>query len=313
MICTVARLIHRVPEHLRQVGADSLVLTPAILAKAQPNIRAGTPREAAWQLIDPEQRLRQVMLPVPIAYAKATGRKGAVIIVLGIDLEGALSIGWRDGKGSHLVRPADGGLNDPVMTELDHLLGEGMGLQGAGPRADSFETIRRIHAGLVPEIVHREVPKPKHGDGLTHPWHDDVFEAIATAHGADQRSIKQAAPTGGRRLQWNWIGEDPRDEDETPMPGCLTGLPPTMPHFSLGREGDEDVLRIAAGGITYHNRSGRRAIRMPRNALPETVWTLVRLGMTASDICDMPGLDRYVVDRIEDEGELTEMMLTART
>lgn len=305
MQCTVARLVHRVPAHLREVGTASVGMAPDMLKRAHPNSRKSTAKEAVWSLIDPEMRLRQAMLPIPIAIASVMDDRGRMIIALALDLDGALCIASRDGAGARLTRPADGGLTDPVRIEMDHLLSDRNGLRNLGPLTGSLDAILAIHREMVPEIVHREVPFPKPGQfhadhELAHPWQDDVFAAIAEAHGADQRRVMRAAPLDGRALEWKWIGEGPLENDGTPIPGCISGLPDSMPFLTLKRINDRDNLTVGMGGVAYNRVSGVRTLRIRRGMMPETLWALITPGTPAERLCDMPGIDRYEVASIGD-------------
>lgn len=310
---TVARLIHRVPPELRHAGSPSISLVPDILKAAQPAMRARSAAEAVWSLIDPESRHRHMLMPVPIAFAQGRGDRGKMAIALGLDMDGAVCVGWREGGISHLTRPADGGLTDPVRIELDHLLDNPNDIRGEGPLPGSMEVIREIHRALMPEVIHREVPAPDPGQAhpvheISHPWHDDVFAAIAKRHGADQRHVRRPAPQAGKRQEWRWLGDDPREQDGTPIPNCITGLPASFPYLHLRRQGDADRLTIGAKGIAYDRISGTRRLRIIRKVLPETLWALIGPGMRADAICDMPGLTPYEVESIE-EGETSTIVL----
>lgn len=311
MDLTIAHLVHRVPDDLRTLGRRSVEAAPEYLAGQHRGVLT-TPNDAAWAMVSASGD-RQTMVPVPIAVMRAAGDRGQLDILLGIDMDGALAIAWREGGRMRMVRAAEGGLTDPVRTELDHLLDHSRDLVCKGPLPESLETMRSIRSGLVGEVEHRPLD-PRRIEGskpLPHPWLDPVFAAVADAHGADQRMVLRTATLAGKIPAWLWLGENPRGADGAPVPGTITGLPHDMPFFNVQNRKDCDIMKIGSGSTTYRRRGADRFLAMTRATLPETVWAVIAPGTRADTIWDLPGLDAFEVERL-DEGETTLVHLRPR-
>jgi hypothetical protein len=316
MTYTIARLVHRATDAMKAAGRPSIDASPAFLAETGFH-GDQSPHTAAWSVLMGDRQMRpDQILPMPIAVLKTTDEdEGTLRMLIGIDMDGALAVASRQaGRTPQLVRTRDGGLTDPVHTEIEHLVRLASERRRGGVVHGSLDAMRSILDAMVPEIVHREVTTDRLDPErcLPTPWLDDVFAAVADAHGADQRSVLRAAGLPGRNPKWLWLGEDPREADGTPIPEAATGLPQAMPFFHLENRDDCDLLKIGRSGATYRRRGTQRFLAVTRDALPETVWSGIRPGIPASAILEMPGLDRYEAERVE-EGETTLIHLRERT
>ena len=316
MQLTVATLVHRVPSPLRALGEATVDAAAGHAARL--GLPPGASRhEAAWSIVAGVDGDRHAMVPVPIAVATATGDRGELALLLGIDMDGALALAWREGRRTTVTRAAPGGLTDPVRDELADLVADAPDLRCTGPAPDALETVRLILAGLVPEVERRPLATgaltPERS--LPHPWLDDVVASVGRAHGADPDAILRVATPRGKEPAWTWLGSGSRAEGRTPgisgVSGEIAGLPAGMPAFHLQNRPDFDVLRLGNGPATYRRRGRERFLAIARGTLPETAWATVGPGTRADRVWALPGLDAYEVDRVE-EGSTTLVHLRPR-
>lgn len=299
---TTATLVHRVPDALRAEGRISIEAAPGFLEKLTGR-RGQSAADAAWTLTDSGEGNRAAMVPVPIAIATAYGDRGPLFLLLGIDIDGALAFASRESGRTRIVRAATGGLDDPVVSAIDEFTADRGGLYCTGPMPDALDVIRRIRAGLVGEIEHRPVNMDKvtPDRSLPTPWLDEVFAAVAEANGADQRQALRRTTSQGRIPTWIWNGPMTGSAIEDPAPGTVVGLPDTMPPFHLQNRSDADILKLGSGIVTYRRRGAQRFLAIARASFPDTIWASIGEGTRADRIWNLPGLDRFEVERIDDD------------
>lgn len=264
------------------------------------DVGAPSAGESAWKDLDPAGRIRQALVPAPIAWGRAGDATGGSTLVLCADAEGQLCAVVNRAGSVKLHRPREGGGNDVVAEAIRRFLEDHPDREWTPELRDVARILPRLRASLSWRTLPDAVPDHV----IDHPWRDPVLHAVADAHGADPAAVRRTVPDDTGQGLWMWLGWK-AGQPGSAMPGAITGVPDAMPNFTLAHQErpttttppDELVLRL--GDVTYRRNGATRVIEVEGDVLPEVVTHSIRPGMRADAICDAPGMSRHRITGVD--------------